>query len=356
MIDSKEHRTALKNIAEKLSPVQQGVPRNEKGEITETYLEYLSLMYDPETAEIVQHLQVAPNGVSLEDLAEILNRDKEELKTKLEPLIEKGFIFSIGVYSIPPPLMIFDVPFILKVNYEGKDAKKLAELSRHYFEKEGYYRQWETSKKGNPRARVLTVSEKIESSHDIIPVEEVYKIINKYSSFALIPCPCRQRTEVEGIRKCKDKYPINNCLIVGPMADVILSFGDPVNRKVTKKEVKKIVKEAAELGLVHTTDNYVESTILCQCCECCCGLLAGLTRPGLDNSRAIARANYIASVNENCVACGTCLDRCKFDAINVEDIAMIDKEGCLGCGLCAVTCPNEAIYMKRLEREHIHGT
>jgi len=69
-------------------------------------------------------------------------------------------------------------------------------------------------------------------------------------------------------------------------------------------------------------------------------MLKGLTR--LDNPRAIARANFISKVDEElCVACGTCLERCKFEAITINGKAEINPDKCIGCGLCAVTCPEK---------------
>lgn len=357
MIENKE---ALIKIAEKLSKVQQGTAKDRRGNISETYLKYLSLMYNPQEAELVQHLDIFPKFISVLKLSKQLGIDKNEIKNILENLASKGFIQGMGAsYAIPTPLMIYDVPFILKINYEDEKEKttELARLSRTFFEKENYYKSWETSVKGIPRTRILTVSEKIESQKDIIPIEEVYSIIDMNNTFVLIPCPCRERAELEGIRKCKDKYPIHNCILLGAMAEGILQMGDPVARRVTKEEVKKITKEASELGLVHTTDNYAgNSNLICACCECCCGLLAGLTRVGLENPRAIAKANYIANVDVSvCAACGTCLDRCKFGAITIEETAKINEIKCMGCGLCAVTCPNEAITMRRWEREQIPG-
>ena len=80
----------------------------------------------------------------------------------------------------------------------------------------------------------------------------------------------------------------------------------------------------------------------------------GLTR--FDNPRAIARANYISKIDEDlCGACGTCLERCKFNAITINDFAEANSDKCIGCGLCAVTCPNDAITMVRFKREKIPG-
>jgi ferredoxin len=139
-------------------------------------------------------------------------------------------------------------------------------------------------------------------------------------------------------------------------ARFLLEMNDPAVSAISREEVKKYAREAAELGLVHMTDNNAaEAHILCACCECCCGNLAGLVRLK-DNPKAIAKANYISSVDkDSCVACGTCVERCKFDAITLDEFAQIDIDMCVGCGLCAVTCPEDAMTMKHLEREVIGG-
>ncbi len=353
MIVNEEHRADLIRLAKEYKFSAQSYPGIENEEPKEGYLEYLSLMYDPKIAKIMLNLPIMPKTMSIKKLAKILDIDKNELMDKLKEQEKRGFIIRLGnSYSRPSPLQIHDMPFILKENLEREDVVKLAQLSREYFD-EGYYKTWETSRRGKPRTRILTVSEKVEPDHQIMPMEEVYKIIDNQTAFAVFPCPCRMRKEVEGIRKCKDKYPINNCITYGVFAKQLLEMGDPAISPISKEEIKKIAREAAELGLVHMTDNNMEnSNILCSCCECCCGNLTGLTR--LDNPRAIAKANYISNIDkELCVACGTCIERCKFNAITVNDFAHVNTDKCVGCGLCAVTCPEDAITMKRLEREEI---
>ncbi|MBD3212857.1 MAG: hypothetical protein GF311_09635 [Candidatus Lokiarchaeota archaeon] len=351
MIVNEEPRADLIRLAKGYERSMQSYPADEKGEPKEAYLEYLSMMYNPELVNIMLELPIMPNLLGIRKLAKKLNIDKDKLTSILEEPAKRGFVAKLGhLYARPSPLQIHDMPFILQENLDREDVVKFAELSRTYFD-EGYYNEWETSRSGKPRSRVLTVSEMVEPTHEIIPIEAVYEIIKGHEDFALIPCPCRSRKEVEGIRKCKDKYPINNCIILGLAAKQLIEMADPATKVVSKEEVIKITKEANELGLVHMTDNYTTfGNILCQCCECCCGNIAGLTR--LDNPRCIAKANFISSIDEElCIACGTCVDRCKFNAITIEDIAQINSGKCVGCGLCAVTCPEEAITMKRLERE-----
>ncbi len=356
IIKNEEHEANLKQLAKDYLYSAQSYPHDENGEPKREYLEYLSLMYDEEIAKLMLEFPIMPKTISIKKVAKKLNMDKQDLEDKLKEHVRRGFIVKIGNhYARPSPLQIHDLPFILQANLDREDIVEFARLSRQYFE-DGYYKTWETSRKGIPRTRVLTVSEKVESQRQIIPVEEVYAIIDSHEDFVVIPCPCRQRKEIEGIRACKDKYPIHNCILFGAFAKQLIELGDPAVKAATKEEIKKITQEAAELGLVHMTDNNAANThILCACCECCCGNLAGLLR-FKDNPRAIARANFISNIDvDKCIVCGTCEKRCKFGAITIEEYAIVNPEKCVGCGLCAVTCPEEAITMRRLERELIPG-
>ncbi len=46
---------------------------------------------------------------------------------------------------------------------------------------------------------------------------------------------------------------------------------------------------------------------------------------------------------ENCIACGICMDKCNYDAIEVLDSAAIDDSKCVGCAGCIAICPEGAI-------------
>lgn len=49
-------------------------------------------------------------------------------------------------------------------------------------------------------------------------------------------------------------------------------------------------------------------------------------------------------INDNCVACGSCISECPVEAISEGDIYKIDADKCLSCGTCAEVCPNDAIH------------
>lgn len=44
-------------------------------------------------------------------------------------------------------------------------------------------------------------------------------------------------------------------------------------------------------------------------------------------------------INEDCIACGTCIDECPVNAISEGDIYKIDPDACTDCGTCADACP-----------------
>ncbi len=49
--------------------------------------------------------------------------------------------------------------------------------------------------------------------------------------------------------------------------------------------------------------------------------------------------------NESCVACGTCVDACPCNAIEVQDVAVVNDD-CAGCGACVDACPTGAITVE----------
>jgi len=49
-------------------------------------------------------------------------------------------------------------------------------------------------------------------------------------------------------------------------------------------------------------------------------------------------------IDENCTACGACIDECASNAISEGDIYKIDPDLCTDCGTCADVCPVDAIH------------
>jgi heterodisulfide reductase subunit A len=68
----------------------------------------------------------------------------------------------------------------------------------------------------------------------------------------------------------------------------------------------------------------------------------------------------ISSVNEDiCSGCGTCVEVCEFDALELaettegEMVCKVNQILCKGCGCCAAACPSGAVEQKGFERDQI---
>lgn len=60
------------------------------------------------------------------------------------------------------------------------------------------------------------------------------------------------------------------------------------------------------------------------------------------NNLKLRKMAYV--INDDCIACGSCIDECPVEAISEGDIYVIDPDLCTDCGTCADICPSEAIH------------
>ena len=80
----------------------------------------------------------------------------------------------------------------------------------------------------------------------------------------------------------------------------------------------------------------------------CAGSAAGKERlADLPSCKEAKEAGFLHSECQwGCIGIGSCIDRCEFDAMSLEDgKVVIDKEKCTGCRACVCACPQELISM-----------
>ncbi len=338
-------------IAEKIDEGALTAPKV-GGKFSQAFIKFLKLLYTPEESQLVQHLKMGMNFTSAADIARAAGKSEDEINDILEPLAKKGRVIGFaGNYTLPMvPLMLNNHQFHKEV---GPDDIEAAKLYQQFFIKEGYYKYYESSEKGTQLMRVIPVRRTLKHGQKILDTEEAHKIIDSVDHISLVPCPCRTRTEKLGIRECKDRNPTGFCIMTEISAQYFENAG--LGKKVTAEQAKKYLDEMQDLGLVVTTDNYEDKdhTVICLCCGCCCSQLRGRTR--WENPLAVSPSNFVAEANEDCVLCGTCVDRCFFGAISLDDElgrTFVDAEKCIGCGVCTITCDQEALRLKRVERSH----
>lgn len=196
--------------------------------------------------------------------------------------------------------------------------------------------------------RIITLDHEIKRTdlERIIPYPTARDIVLKGPpQVTLIECPCRHARE----NPCQ---PTDVCMIVGD-GSFVVEHHPHVSRRVTQREALEVLQAEHERGHVHTAyfkdacDNRFYA--ICNCCACCCGGLEAMVRYGVP---MVASSGYVAQVDqETCDACGYCAAACPFEAVTVNDSAIVSWEKCMGCGVCEGQCDNGAITLMLDERK-----
>ncbi|MHA1763840.1 MAG: 4Fe-4S binding protein [Promethearchaeota archaeon] len=341
-------------ILQKMREYPSNIPLVD-GNVSNAFREYIKLLFTPEEAKIAQHLEIKP--LSAGTIAKRIGKSVKETKAILNAMADQGIIQDIGGYSF-----FLAMAHLLNIGFKYSKAlkrlgKKGAELYQQFFIKEKFYKRYESSDAGTSMTRIVPVNTAIAHQSQFLNLEEIHGVLDNCTGpIVVTDCPCRNRTEMLGIRECKGKFPIEEtCFQVGLFGKYFIKRGE--GRKITTQEAHELVNKYAKMGLVFTTENVKDPNhfVICSCCACCCALLRGMTRFEDKNENCVAKSNFIAKIDQNaCKGCKTCLKRCPFGAISVEnEKILIDSNKCFGCGVCAVGCPNGAIKLHRWERTKI---
>ena len=308
---------------------------------------------------------------TMEQLKESSGRSEEELLEKVVALAKKGVMFNqpnrsgVMVYKLMPfvDVGLFEYTFMGPLE-RNEHTMKLAELYSNMFDKlfglvQNNYDKiipmlinQPTVDRTVPLLKNKETGEDVEISinkdldvpeEQIIPSQDIEEVINKFDAIAVGHCFCRHFKDLTG-DPCKMDGPRESCFTFGKSAHHVAENG--FGRLVTKEEAMKIMREAEEAGLIHKAyhphfDIHKDETSVCNCCNCCCGQ-AGIHTP----TRSWVR--YISTINQDkCVGCGTCIEKCQFHALELNDDGKAERinENCMGCGSCAYFCPENAIAM-----------
>jgi formate hydrogenlyase subunit 6/NADH:ubiquinone oxidoreductase subunit I len=332
----------------------------------------LKAIFTPEEASLVTGMPFS--GRYLDELAALKQMDPAELRSKLDALAKKGAVFrtlreDTVRYSLNDGLFTMNRGTFWPGRHDER-SKTVAPLANQY-----YYHGWgdqtkDTRVKG---LRVLPIETTIEDTRQILPYEEVVKVLESHEYFAVAHCPCRSRkNEDPEFPDCK--YSTQVCLHFDRLARYIVE--NELGSEVTKEESREILRQAAEEGLVHGISNVLEGVdTICNCCKCCCIFLEAYHKLG--HAQGMTPSNYQARANPGlCIGCGLCVKRCPMEAIQLEDspeaknrvtkvtdeagkvkelknktgkVAEVDTEICIGCGVCAYKCSTESLVLERCE-------
>ena len=308
----------------------------------------LKSLFTPEQARIALGLDYTFRNVA--QIRQYLQESElsvEDLESRLEEMANKGITFAkildgVKVYA--------SMPFVvgmLESQVHRLTLGLLKDVDEYFREK--YAAEYFGSKA--PQMRIIPIQKSISAEHRIGTYEELRSLIeNAEDRIRIGECMCRKSMQMAG-RPCAVTARKETCMAFRDYADVLARTG--WGRTITKEEAMEIAIKNEEDGLVLQPSNDQEGQFICSCCSDCCGILkmAKMTPKPAE----VVASNYYAQVDPHvCNECGTCIDRCPMDAIEMLDSsANVSRDRCIGCGICIPTCPTEAIQLEHKEKVRI---
>lgn len=304
--------------------------------------ELFKMIADRDEAELLMAMPGTP-----QQLSKKINKSVDEVENMCHELYHKGLAFKSFKTGTLGYKMCRDIVQFHDATILWPEAPRAYhDLWQKFMEEEWpHFARLIEQLLPKPFTRVIPVEKSIDvGKQQILDADSVNKIIESAEALAVTRCTCRVIAH-----KC-DK-PLEVCLQVNNAAKYTLDRG--TGREVTKNEALEILRDCEEKGLVHITMNKAHvGHFICNCCDCCCQSLPMVISEGLnicDPSR------YQALIDtELCSFCGTCQQRCYFNAIQEtetergKEAMRVSAGKCMGCGLCHATCPEEAITMREV--------
>lgn len=166
----------------------------------------------------------------------------------------------------------------------------------------------------------------------------------KGARFAVGPCVCQR-----ALGRRKEPYCKDLVLLYG--ADIYLHMLIGY-KTIAAEEVKEILKNCRDKGLVHSIDFCMQSGkwtfVICNCDKDICVL----TRTYLITGKFIYPGpEIVAREQARCMspdACGACVQSCIFGANSVVGgEVVVDYRRCMGCGQCVRVCRGKARTLQK---------
>ncbi len=332
---------------------------------SERFARVLEATMTEEEARILLELK---EPLAAADLATKLNMDLKVLQPKLDAMMQRQIVRK-GVmgYFTPNSVVAFHHGAVGWMPHELK-AKAYALWG------EFFYAEWRDilvddferrRAKGVPGAhRVVPAYKALRASPNIRPdqilwYEDMEQVLRRSERISFMMCGCR------GLwRKCDN--PVDTCLKVQFKTSAEFPNREPPHfikppKDVNLEEALAIIGDCEDRGLVHIPLNTSKGDMYCSCCDDCCMVI----NPLLHRNRVheiLTPSRFRAAVDETlCTGCQTCVERCKFDAVEIKAVpgsrklkASINSVHCLGCGACVITCPKKALRLDLVRPpEHI---
>lgn len=305
----------------------------------------LKILYKPDEADLVSRMPLEP--MTPQALSRKLKIPEQELQAQLADMATRGLVFRLDRNEQSYYLPMWSIPgFIEMTMMKVRDdipQHELAHLLHDMWNERSFAD--EVFQAETQFGRALIDEPAAQDTAEVMPYERAQEVVKQAKNLAISRCYCRHEQEHLG-NNCK--YPAEICMSMNMAAEFVVQQG--FGRRIDQSEALGIIEQTSSLGLMHIGDNVKNNlSFICNCCECCCGILRAYHDHGIFNVAMASR--FIMEVNEAaCVGCGKCVPRCQLKAIHIEEKdgirkTKINNELCLGCGICFRACPKQALHL-----------
>ena len=205
------------------------------------------------------------------------------------------------------------------------------------------------------RAVAWRASSKAKKVHygQVVPIEEIERILELVNSVVRVACICRHITTGKEKRFC---FGVSMGPNGGGLAEILRGLdgsfltgpGSVGLETVGKDEALALMKDLDREGLCHTVWTFRTPFIggICNCDRAdCLAMQATVTH----EIPVMFRAEYVAEVDADaCGGCRDCQRVCPFGALSwsmADEKVSVDQRHCWGCGVCRSACPTDAIHL-----------
>lgn len=321
---------------------------------SEKLRQILAILFSEEEAYIASRFPL--EEATLAELARLTEVDETRLEQILNTMADKGLVMDLPygkqTYYLLMPGLIGFFEFTFMKQRADLPVAELARLMHDYLHDDpqtGQAKEFFGSK--TQLTRAIPYDEHVPVSSSVTTYESAREIIKNATFGAVGMCYCRHKKQHLG-ESCPKGAPLENiCISLGTGARFLARRGFAEQKST--EELLAIIDRAHELNLTHITDNIRhQPSFICNCCSCCCELLAGIHEGYCDG---VAKANFIVQVDAaSCTDCGLCTRACNAKALELRGAnkkrLKILEEVCLGCGACISSCPSGALSLVPMRR------
>jgi len=201
--------------------------------------------------------------------------------------------------------------------------------------------------------RALSSRQKRTHFGQVVPIEDLERILEFVNTVVRLPCICRKVTLGREEQYCYglSLSPAEGefSRIVRGLASDYLAGPDTSGFEVLSAgEALRALREHEREGLCHTVWTFRAPFIfgLCNCDRSDCIAMRATVGHGFP---VMFRAEYLAAIDlEKCGGCRECMRVCPFGAIvwsAATKTASVDVRRCYGCGICRSVCSRNAVSL-----------